>query len=115
MKIAITRTPDGIDSAETLSVWNDVLDEIFDDEEIDANCAATQGTSSRDEPNPGAEVRGHHESNGDDLGNDNDKFGTIPEPTRFEFPHNKDQNYPQESVKVHGFRGQNATLAGLFS
>ncbi|GMF61908.1 unnamed protein product [Phytophthora fragariaefolia] len=91
-----------------------IAKQIFDDEEIDADYAATQGISSRDEPNPGAEVRGHHESNDDDLGNDNDKFGTIPEPTRFEFPQNNDRNFPQELVKVHGFRGQNATLAELF-
>ncbi|POM81725.1 Hypothetical protein PHPALM_263 [Phytophthora palmivora] len=101
----------GVYGAETLSLWNEFLDEIFDDEEIDAGYAATQGTASMVEP---IGVSERHELSGCDVDSDSDEFEIVPESNRVDFPQDNDRNFPQESIRLPGFRGQTAPLAERF-
>ncbi|POM81359.1 Hypothetical protein PHPALM_682 [Phytophthora palmivora] len=92
---------DGVDGGETLSLWNEFLDEIFDDEEIAAGYAATQGTASTVEP---IGVSKRHQRSGCDVDNDSDEFEIVPESNRVDFPQDNDQNFPHESIRYFAAR-----------
>ncbi|KAE9275625.1 hypothetical protein PF008_g29310 [Phytophthora fragariae] len=101
---------DGVDGDEALSLWSDYLDEVFVDEEIDAGYEATLATPPSAEPS----LRGVGESSDEEDNNDANEFESIQKPFRLEFPQINDRAFPQESVRLLGFRGQKVTLADLF-
>ncbi|KAG6975435.1 hypothetical protein JG688_00002377, partial [Phytophthora aleatoria] len=100
---------DNVDGDITLSMWGEYLDEVFEDDEIDAAYTATRTNAS----NNGVTVsRNSDEEYSDDE--DSKEFEEIAEAVKQNFPDHNDRNFPQEDLVLHEFRGQKVTLTELF-
>eukprot|EP00644_Phytophthora_capsici_P009097 jgi/Phyca11/101772/e_gw1.6.830.1 len=95
---------DGVDGTTTLTLWGEFLDEVFEDEEIDAGYTENEA---------GPELRALRELREDDLEDENE-LENIPSPIKHEFPAHNDRNFPQEALVLQGFRGRKSTLTELF-
>eukprot|EP00644_Phytophthora_capsici_P005325 jgi/Phyca11/97059/e_gw1.1.1311.1 len=96
---------DGVDGDPTLSLWGEFLDEVFEDEEIDAGYAETAVHTD------GGAARESRES---PVNNSSSELEAIPEAIKQAFTSHNDRNFPQEAIKLRGFRGRKATLEELF-
>ncbi|KAG7382820.1 hypothetical protein PHYPSEUDO_004328 [Phytophthora pseudosyringae] len=92
---------DGVDGVETLSLWSDYLDEVFQDEELDIGYAETGVEPSR--------VNGAQPQ----VAEANDEFEPIPGAVLHELTLDNEPNFPQEG-RLTGFRAQKVTLEELF-
>ncbi|KAG1697262.1 hypothetical protein DVH05_016549 [Phytophthora capsici] len=96
---------DGVDGDPTFSLWGEFLDEVFEDEEIDAGYAETAVHTD------GGAARESRES---PVNNSSSELEAIPEAIKQAFTSHNDRNFPQEAIKLRGFRGRKATLEELF-
>lgn len=95
---------DGADGTATLTMWGEFLDEVFEDEEIDAGYTENEA---------GPELRMLREQREDDSEDENE-LENIPSPIKHEFTVHNDRNFPQEALILQGFRGRKSTLTELF-
>eukprot|EP00644_Phytophthora_capsici_P001399 jgi/Phyca11/67125/gw1.10.468.1 len=82
------------DGTETVRLWEDFLDEVFEDDEINAEYTAAETNALSAE----AEVN---------------ELEAIPEPNKTPFPKDNLQTFPRQT-RLIGIRGLNATLAEIF-
>lgn len=87
---------DGVNGEETMSLWSEYLDEVFQDDEIDTGYAEVGASEGQTQNITG-----------------DDEFEEIPAAVLHEFPEDNVPNFPQEG-KLKGFRAQKATLEELF-
>ncbi|POM81632.1 Hypothetical protein PHPALM_369 [Phytophthora palmivora] len=102
---------DGVDGAEPCRYGINFSMKYLMMKKIDAGYAVTQGTASTVEP---IGVSERHQLSGCDVDNDSDEFEIVPESNRVDFPQDSYRNFPQESVRLPGFRGQKVLRAELF-
>ncbi|KAF4146543.1 hypothetical protein GN958_ATG04316 [Phytophthora infestans] len=79
---------DGADGTATLTMWGEFLDEVFEDEEIDAGYTENEA---------GPELRMLREQREDDSKDENE-LENIPSPIKHEFTVHNDRNFPQEAL-----------------
>ncbi|RLN14204.1 hypothetical protein BBJ28_00004771 [Nothophytophthora sp. Chile5] len=97
---------DGVDGAETFSLWEEYLGEVFEDTEFDSGFAA------REHFTEGESLSGEEHASADSV--DETDLAPIPQPDTTPFPSFNDPHFSQKRT-LSGIHACKATLTALFS
>ncbi|KAG4041151.1 hypothetical protein PC123_g23325 [Phytophthora cactorum] len=98
---------DGVDGDPALSLWGEFLDEVFEDEEIDAVYEVTSRSAANVGVSASRDMRELSEVASDEF---EEIGGAVEQP----FVNHNDRTFPQEAVKLREFREKKAKLGELF-
>ncbi|ETP17052.1 hypothetical protein F441_08465 [Phytophthora nicotianae CJ01A1] len=99
---------DGFDGDPTLSLWGGggFLMMYFEDEEVGSGYTETAARIDGEALRESREWR--------PANNISNELEVIPEAVKQAFTNHNDRNFPQEAIKLRGFRGRKASLGELF-